>query len=188
MSVNFLKLSLFSIILGAVIGLLLALLLKICNLNYDPVKECIVILISAFLSYHLAEGLKLSGIISMFSSGLFIAHYAYWNISKRARVGSKVVVEVSSGLCQSFLYVYMGLTAFSIEEQFVRKELVMITLTAIFICRVFSVGIPIFLVYITQGCKPLNLTMKEWLFVYFGGLIRGAIAFGLSLQITTPNH
>lgn len=56
------------------------------------------------------------------------------------------------------------------------------------ICRVFSVGVPLFLIYLCRGCKKLSLNWNEWIFIYFGGLIRGAIAFGLSLQITTDNR
>jgi len=63
-----------------------------------------------------------------------------------------------------------------------------VTLAAIFICRVFSVGIPVLLIYLFTGLRPTALKLNEWFFVYFGGLIRGAVAFGLSLQIATPNH
>lgn len=75
----------------------------------------------------------------------------------------------------------MGLSAFSIDQQYVKQDMVIVTLIAIFVCRIFSVGIPILLVYLCTGCKPLQLRWNEWVFVYFGGLIRGAIAFGLSL-------
>jgi NhaP-type Na+/H+ or K+/H+ antiporter len=117
----------------------------------------------------------------MFSCGLFMAHYAYWNISRKARNGTELAVCTISNINQSFLYIYMGLSAFSIDQQYVKQDMVIVTLIAIFVCRIFSVGIPILLVYLWSGCKPLQLKWNEWVFVYFGGLIRGAIAFGLSL-------
>lgn len=64
--------------------------------------------------------------------------------------------------------------------------MIKVTVAAIFICRIFSVGLPVLLV--TLSGKKSSLKMNEWSFVYFGGLIRGAIAFGLSLQMTTPNR
>jgi hypothetical protein len=82
----------------------------------------------------------------------------------------------------------MGLSAFSIEQEYVRYDMVYTTLAAIFICRIFSVGVPILCIYLATGMKPLSLRWNEWVFVYFGGLIRGAIAFGLGLQMTTDNH
>jgi hypothetical protein len=75
----------------------------------------------------------------------------------------------------------MGLTAFSIRGEYVEMTMVYLTLASIFICRVFSVGIPVLLVYLCSGCKKLKLKWNEWVFVYFGGLIRGSICFGLSL-------
>jgi hypothetical protein len=82
----------------------------------------------------------------------------------------------------------MGLSAFSIEMEYVHMNMVYTTLIAIFVCRIFSVGVPIFLVWLSTGMKPLQLKWNEWVFVYCGGLIRGAIAFGLGLQMTTDNN
>mmetsp|Transcript_1644 Transcript_1644/g.2906 ORF Transcript_1644/g.2906 Transcript_1644/m.2906 type:complete len:186 (-) Transcript_1644:522-1079(-) len=185
MFAEFFQLSSCSILLGALLGLLCSYMLKVFNLNYDPIKECIVVLMFAYLSYLAAEQVSLSGIISMFSCGLFLAHYAYWNMSRKSRLGTTLAVESISGISQSFLYIYMGLSAFSIDPDYVRTDMVKVTLASIFICRVFSVGVPILLVYLWSGMKPLSLKWNELVFVYFGGLIRGAIAFGLSLQMTS---
>jgi hypothetical protein len=61
-------------------------------------------------------------------------------------------------------------------------------MAGIFICRLFSVSVPILIIWLFGGCKKLPLKLNQWIFVYFGGLIRGAIAFGLSIQINTVNH
>lgn len=83
----------------------------------------------------------------------------------------------------------MGLTSFSIEQENVKTDFIVCTLISIFVCRIFSVGIPVLLVYLSNpGLNPKSkLKWNEWTFAYFGGLIRGAIAFGLSIQMTTPN-
>ena len=174
--------------MGAMVGLTCSYLLNKVNMNYDPVKETTLMLMFAYLSYLLAEESSLSGIISMFSSGLFMAHYAYWNISKKAKIGTELAVNSIAGISQSFLYIYMGLSAFSIEIEHVHLDMVKVTLASIFICRIFSVSVPILLIYFATGMKPTALKMNQWIFVYFGGLIRGAIAFGLSLQMTTDNR
>lgn len=178
---DFFNLSIRSILMGACVGLLVSWTLKVFNLTYDPVKECTIMLTFAYLSYLVAEQSSLSGIISMFSCGLFMAHYAYWNISKKARHGTELAVCSIANINQSFLYIYMGLSAYSIEPEFVRWDMVWTTITAILVCRIFSVGVPILLVYLSTGMKPLSLRWNEWVFVYTGGLIRGAIAFGLGL-------
>lgn len=95
---DFFSLSFKSICMGAVVGLLCSYLLKKFNLNYDPVKECTIMLTFAYLSYLVAEQTALSGIISMFSCGLFMAHYAYWNISRKARHGTELAVCTISNI------------------------------------------------------------------------------------------
>ena len=157
MVLHFFTLGFKSILMGAFIGLASAFILKHIDLRYDSVKECIVVLCFAFLSYLAAEQRAYSGIISMFSSGLFMAHYTFWNVSKKCQKGSKMTVNTVSNLSQSFLYIYLGLSAFTIEEQHVKADFILVTLGSIFICRIFSVGIPLFLVWLCSGCKPLRL-------------------------------
>ena len=124
----------------------------------------------------------------MFTTGLVLAHYAYWNINARAKVGTEIAVNSIANICQSFLYIYLGLSAFSIEAEYVKPDMIYVTMGAILICRVFSVGVPIFLCWLCSGCQPLKLKWNEWVFVYFGGLIRGAVCFGLSLTMTSDNR
>lgn len=84
MVIGFFSLSVKSIALGMLFGLLSAYLLKILNMTYSAVKEITIILMIAYSSYLSAEALAFSGIISMFTCGLFMSHYTYWNISKEA--------------------------------------------------------------------------------------------------------
>mmetsp|Transcript_15777 Transcript_15777/g.24290 ORF Transcript_15777/g.24290 Transcript_15777/m.24290 type:complete len:103 (+) Transcript_15777:669-977(+) len=95
---RFFELSLFSVAMGAMVGLTCSYLLKAFNLNKEPIKETTLMLMFAYMSYLLAEQMRLSGIIAMFSSGLFMAHYAYWNISKKARTGTELAVNSIAGI------------------------------------------------------------------------------------------
>jgi NhaP-type Na+/H+ or K+/H+ antiporter len=65
--------------------------------------------------------------------------------------------------------------------------LVSIVLLATFIARITSVCIPLLLMYAIKFGK-LGISFKQILMIIFGGSIRGAIAFGLSLQIDSPHH
>ena len=55
MVIDFIMLSIKSISMGAFFGLLCSFILKKVNLNYDPIKECMLILMTAYLSYLVAE-------------------------------------------------------------------------------------------------------------------------------------
>ena len=49
--------------------------------NLTSTKECIILLVSAYLSYLCAEGLYFSGIITLFTCGFTMSHYAYHSLS-----------------------------------------------------------------------------------------------------------
>lgn len=181
MAGNFFVLTSKSTLLGISFGLLSALIMKHFQMNHDPIKECSIVLMMAFLSYHCAEQVSLSGIITIFTCGLFMAHYTFYNMGKLAQKGTTVSANTLANLSQCFLYVYLGLSSFPIEAQDVKMDMIYCTLAAVAICRIFSIGIPLLIIYLWSGCKPLSLKWNQWLFCYVGGLIRGAIAFGLAL-------
>ena len=54
------------------------------------VYEMTMLLIFAYSSYLLADVLQLTGIISIFFTGITMAHYAAGNLSEEARRASKV--------------------------------------------------------------------------------------------------
>jgi NhaP-type Na+/H+ or K+/H+ antiporter len=55
MVLNFFSLSFESIIMGACVGLMASYVLKVFNLNYDPIKECTIMIMFAYASYLFAE-------------------------------------------------------------------------------------------------------------------------------------
>lgn len=70
-----------SAILGALFGLLSALILKHINLRRTPSLELSTMLIFSYLPYGLAEGLHLSGIMAILASGIVMSHYTHYNLS-----------------------------------------------------------------------------------------------------------
>lgn len=183
MVLNFFALSFQSMLMGMIVGLTCSMILKNFNMNSDPIKESTIVLMFAYLSYLVAEQCAFSGIISMFVCGLCMAHYAYYNISCKAQKGLDVTVATVANISQTFIYIYLGLSLFSIEEQYVNKNFIIVTLSSILICRIFTVCVPLLLIYLSTGMKPLALRWNQWMFVYLGGLIRGAIAFALSCKV-----
>ena len=95
----------------------------------------------AYLSYLISENIEFSGIITLFSCGFTMAHYAYFNMSRVAQKGSKIAVQLVADMSESFLYVYLGLSAFSINWNFVMPKLILIVLIATIIGRILSVVI-----------------------------------------------
>ena len=91
---EFIWLASISLILGITVGLMTAYILKKVDLDEEPTKQCLTILLAAYVSYLVSESLNFSGIITLFSCGFTLAHYAMLNINKSAQEGSVVTVEV----------------------------------------------------------------------------------------------
>ena len=119
MLLTFIYLALSSLVLGVFFGLLASYILKKINMNENPIRECMVILTSGYLAYLMAESVKFSGIMTIFSCGFTMAHYAYYNVSSEAQKGSIIAVEVVSQLAESFLYIYLGICAYSINTEII---------------------------------------------------------------------
>jgi len=83
------------------------------------------------------------------------------------------------------VFCYLGLTFFSYRTMPFSPSLVFILLFSVMFCRfIATIG----LVSLFKLCKyeskhPNPLTYRELIFIWYSGLIRGAIAFGLVLRI-----
>ncbi len=100
------------------------------------------------------------------------------------------MAESASYLAESFLYVYLGLSALSIESKYVDVSLILVVLLGTILARLISVLIPIFLLktlHYLKGNKDITLKWNETLLIAIGGIIRGAIAFALAIQMTSKN-
>ena len=154
MMIDFFLLSMSSIFMGVIFGLVAALLLKHIaaalrdnhqNDNQSS-KDCTILFAIAYLSYLVAEELSLSGIITLFCCGFTLAHYAYHNVTKTCQLGSVLAVETLASVSEGFLYVYLGMSSLSIRMEHVNIPLIAITLIGTIIARFLSVMIPLGLI------------------------------------------
>jgi len=145
----------------------------------------VLIFIYAYLSYIVSEMVGFSGIISLLTSGIFMASYAWYNLSLGGRMGSNVIFSFLAFLAEGFVFSYLGLTFFSYKSFPWSYQLILVLMLAILVGRaVGSIG----LIYTLKLCcyerdNPNRLTFKELIFIWYAGMIRGAIAFGLVLRI-----
>lgn len=87
---SFLNLFFLSFLVGAMVGMGSALFLKKLKfIKLNRVQETSVIIFFAFISYTLTEELGLSPIIALLFTGIFMSHYAFYNLSFHAREESR---------------------------------------------------------------------------------------------------
>jgi len=111
---DFLFLGVMSLLTGIVFAFICALLLKKARmLTSSAINETLVIFIFGYLSYTFAEFFHFSGIISLLTSGVVLAHYAWYNLSPQGKKVTTTCFQFIGLGCEAFCFTQLGLTFFS---------------------------------------------------------------------------
>jgi NhaP-type Na+/H+ or K+/H+ antiporter len=115
---NFVYISICSILLGIFFGLLCSFTLKkVRTLRKNPMRETLLIFLYGYLSYIIAELVQMSGIMTIFCCGLAMAHYAKQNLSAISYEGSDLSFKVVAHGAEAFTFTYLGLTVITLETE-----------------------------------------------------------------------
>ena len=187
---DFFTLGISSILMGLAFGLACSYLFKKArSLSKNPVAEIAMIFSFAYLAYVCAELSHVSGIISLLVCGITMAHYCWFSLSPQGQTNSNVVFQFLGFIAEGFVFSYLGLTFFSYRYMPFSGALICWELGIVIVGRAIST---LGLVGLLKACgyekdHPSPLTWNELLFIWYAGLIRGAIAFGLVLRIDKSN-
>ena len=186
---KFLNLAIFSLIIGMIVGILCAYLLKKFKenkINLNRTQEISVIIFFAFISYTLAEEMGLSSIVTLLFCGMFMSNYAFYNLSFQGREESSVVSRMLSNIAEAFVFTYLGLTLITYIKHSLSISFIVIELFVVIFGRIFSI---FFLCYLMKlfGVHSFKMKTSQKGIMSCAGSIRGAIAFGLAISIDTSN-
>ena len=185
-SLEFIMLGIVSLAIGVFFGLFQSYLMKkVRSLTREPVAECAIIFAVAYISYVVAELAGQSGILTLLTCGVTMAHYGWYNLSPQGQSSSSIVFQFLGFIAEGFVFSYLGLTFFSYRTLPFSPSLIAIEFGIIMFGRAMAT---MGLIGVLKLCKyeknhPNPVTFKELLFIWYAGLIRGAIAFGLVLRI-----
>ena len=73
-----------------------------------------MLVLYAYSSYLLAQGLGLSGIVSILFCGIVMAHYTRKNVSPSTKHLSIELCELLAFMSETFVFAYLGLSIFSL--------------------------------------------------------------------------
>ena len=73
------------------------------------IYEVALVVMSAYLAYLVSETLALSGIVTLFFTGICHAHYSYYSVTKEAAITLKRLFEFAALLSEMFVFAYLGL-------------------------------------------------------------------------------
>ena len=135
----------------------------------------------AYMAYCTAELAKFSGIIALLTSGVVMAHYAWYSLSAQGKHGSYLVFQTIGLLMTAFIFSYLGVSYFSFASNDWSWHLIAVEFG---ICVVGRFGGTMGLVGLLRllGYQS-GISWKQVFFIGYAGLIRGAIAFGLVLRV-----
>ena len=179
---HFIYLSAVSILIGILFGALSAMISKkISSLKEHPAREIILIFVLAYLSYVISEILNLSGIITLFCCGFMMNHYTYYNLSESSKSGSVLAIQSLSTFSEAATYAYLGFAVFSIKKDQFDFGFTFLLIGITLVARMFSVLISLGLLKLFSPRRWLQWKLQT--FIWYGGLIRGAIAFALTYRV-----
>lgn len=178
-----------SVGLAAVVCFTSAFLLKQADpvLQQYPSYEISIVLLSAYLSYVIADLVGMSGIVALFFSGVLMSHYHLYNIADESATALRHLLTTSSFMAENFVFIYMGMSVVAYSGYFTWDwGFILANLVACLLGRMLNTF---------PMCMLANLCRSEdnkipWSYmvvIWFAGL-RGAIAFALALNVYTPNR
>ncbi|WOG99663.1 hypothetical protein DCAR_0519017 [Daucus carota subsp. sativus] len=178
--------------LGVATGLLAALILKGLYFGkHSSVREVALMMLMAYLSYMLAELLDLSGILTVFFSGVIMSHYAWHNVTESSRITTRHVFATISFIAETFIFLYVGMDALDMEKW---KMSVLSFWTSIgtysILIFLILVGRAVFVFPLSMLSNFMNrraqstasITVRHQTVIWWAGLMRGAVSIALAFK------
>eukprot|EP01038_Epipyxis_sp_PR26KG_P007944 gene7944-10779_t len=175
---NFTFISLGSVVVGVLIGLICCYLCKHTQMKKYPEYEISMLFLFAYGSFSFSESIQLSGIMSLFFCGIILSHYNSHNLSSTSQVTAHNIFKSLAVLSEYFVFLYLGMGLFT--GKFKRLNVLFFILCMIFClaARIFNIFPLSFLANLGRGRnRAISLPMQG--VIWFAGL-RGAISFALS--------
>jgi len=188
-----------SVLIGAFAALLIALILKrqavfgLEQADLDrqvrPHKEEVAVgnaeislmIMCPWVSYLIAEGLELSGIVAIMVNGIVLSYYAQPNVSEASRRVLKTSYETVAHSAETLVFIFLGLglTAFNHPYEQMGWAMVPLTIINLSIARALNIGFVSYLVNKSRNHK--RITPKFQFVMWIAGL-RGAMAYAIALK------
>lgn len=175
---DFLRMMIGSALLGVLLGLISALLMKWLDLRKTPSLEMGMMLIFSYIPYGLAEGLKLSGIMAILFAGIVMSHYTHHNLSLVTQINIQQTLRTLAYMAETSVFAYLGMAIFSFQHNF-QPAFVIWSIVLLLLARALNIY-P--LSWVLNHFRDTKITKRMQFIMWFSGL-RGAICYVLSLHL-----
>ena len=144
-------------------------------------SEISVMVVSPWVTYLIADGLGLSGIVAILTNGVFLSLYAAPNISRGARKVLKIAYETIAYCTETLVFIFLGIGMFAFEHPTEKASVgfLLVSFCNFILARAINVGVISALVNKTRSAT--EITPKQQFVLLVSGL-RGAMAYALAIQ------
>ncbi|XP_047315114.1 sodium/hydrogen exchanger 2-like [Impatiens glandulifera] len=194
---SFLYMFFASTLLGVAAGLFSAYIIKKLYFGrHSTDREVALMMLMAYFSYMLAELFYFSAILTVFFCGIVMSHYTWHNVTESSRVTTKHAFATLSFVCETFIFLYVGMDALDIEKwNFVYDspqiwlKVSSILMGLVLVGRAAFVFPLSFLSNLTKKSPRDKISLKQQVTVWWAGLMRGAVSMALAYnQFTRAGH
>jgi sodium/hydrogen exchanger 8 len=141
-----------------------------------------MMILGPWISYLVADGLELSGIVAILTHGVFLNIYAAPNISKGSRRVLSIAYETIAYSSETLVFIFLGIGVFAFDHPTDKLGAgsVILAVVNFNIARFLNIMVTSFLVNKTRGST--SVVSKEKKFVMWIAGLRGAMAYALAMQ------
>ncbi|KAG9406614.1 Sodium/hydrogen exchanger 3 [Aphanomyces cochlioides] len=156
------------------------------RLHLFPAYEISLCIIFSLLAYFTGDSLHLSGIVSLFFSGMMTSHYHFHTLSVPAQQTLRHILHTLAFVCETLVFVFMGTSLVFIFSNHTDDGITMenlnwsfigFTLALLLISRFLNI-VPLLAFCNHWRHKSDRISATSMLVIWFAGL-RGAISFAL---------
>ncbi|KAI7736129.1 hypothetical protein M8C21_033160 [Ambrosia artemisiifolia] len=187
---NFFKLFSLSTMLGVLVGLLCAFIIRTLYFGrHSTDREVALMILMAYLSYITAEVFGLSGILTVFFCGIVMSHYAWHNVTHKSQVTTKHAFATMSYIAEVFIFLYVGMDSLDVGKwRFVNDSPGKSIWASIILLVLIMIGRATFILplsYISnliRRDRNEDIGIKQQFVVWWAGLMRGAVSIALAYK------
>ncbi|VVB00085.1 unnamed protein product [Arabis nemorensis] len=157
-------------------------LFKYAGLDTENLQnlECCLFVLFPYFSYMLAEGVGLSGIVSILFTGIVMKRYTFSNLSEASQSFVSAFFHLISSLAETFTFIYMGFDIAMEKHSWSHVGFILFSILFIGVARAVNVFGCAYVVNLVRQ-EHQKIPMKHQKALWYSGL-RGAMAFALALQ------
>ncbi|CAM9481945.1 unnamed protein product [Ectocarpus sp. 6 AP-2014] len=173
---SFFTITIASTSVGVLIGLACSFLFKHTRIRDYPKFEISLLFLSSYGSYAFAEAVELSGIMSIFFTGVVLATYNTYNLSPTSQITAEYIFASLATLSEFVVFLYMGMGVFTGRFRDWDWRFIGLAIVFCLVARLFNTFPFSALANLWQITANMQVVM------WFAGL-RGAIAYALSTSM-----